>query len=466
MEEVSNIYFIGIGGIGMSALARWFQKNGYTVAGYDRTPTLLTEQLQQEGIAIHFEDNIQLIPDVFFQHPQQSLIVYTPAIPKDHTEFNYFKDNGYNLQKRSQVLGMLTRNFLTIAVAGTHGKTTTSSMIAHILKASGKNCSAFLGGITQNYETNLLLNDPQSTETPMVVVEADEYDRSFLTLFPTIAVVTSVDPDHLDIYGNAEAMKTSYQEFINQVKEGGKIFIRQNLPLSLPAGKNVGIYGFSASSEAYYQACNIRIEGITFIFDIVSPAFSLQDIRLEMPGFHNVANALAATAAAVSVGVKPEDAKKALASYEGVKRRFEYIIKSDYLVYIDDYAHHPTEIEALITSVRALYPTKKISAVFQPHLFSRTRDFAEGFAASLSLADQVILLDIYPARELPIAGVTSEIILERITSPEKILCSKNKLLDLLNKSSVEVLLTIGAGDIDQLIQPIKEYFNQQSKVIS
>ncbi|QHT69328.1 UDP-N-acetylmuramate--L-alanine ligase [Rhodocytophaga rosea] len=464
VANVSSVYFLGIGGIGMSALARWFHANGCFVAGYDRTPTTLTNQLQQEGIGVHFEDEIGLIPPVFLKKSEENLIIYTPAIPKNHKGYTFFQENGYELKKRSQVLGWLTKNMFTVAVAGTHGKTTTSSMVAHILKASGKNCAAFLGGITANYNTNLLINDPASADAPVVVVEADEYDRSFLTLFPDIAVVNSVDADHLDIYGNADSVVSSYQEFINQIKPAGSLFIKQGLPLQAPKDKSVQVFDFSRTQPAYFRAENVHIADGSFVFDVTSADISLKDIHLQVPGFHNVENALVAMAASIQAGVTPEQAKQAIETYKGVKRRFEYIVKNPYLVYIDDYAHHPAEIEALLRSVRALYPAKKITAVFQPHLYSRTRDFAEGFASSLSLADQVILLDIYPARELPIPGVSSQMLLEKITSSEKMLCGKNNLLDELNKMSIEVLVTIGAGDIDQLIIPIKEYFNNKLSV--
>lgn len=466
LKHVSSVYFLGIGGIGMSALARWFHANGCFVAGYDRTSTPLTNQLHQEGIEVHFEDEVELIPPVFIEKSSDNLIIYTPAIPKNHRELNFFKDNGYELKKRSQVLGWLTESMFTMAIAGTHGKTTTSSMVAHILKASGKNCAAFLGGITSNYNTNLLLNDPAHPEAPIVVVEADEYDRSFLTLFPDIAIVNSVDADHLDIYGDAGAVISSYQEFINQVKSGGSLFIKQGLPLTAPEDASVQVFDFSGTQPASFQAQNVRIEEGNFVFDFRSQVKNilLPDVRLQMPGFHNVENALVAMAASIEAGVTPEQAKQAIGTYKGVKRRFEYIVKSPYLVYIDDYAHHPAEIEALLKSVRALYPAKKITAVFQPHLYSRTRDFAEGFSASLSLADQVILLDIYPARELPIPGVSSQTLLDKITAGEKMLCEKKKLLEELNKITVEVLVTIGAGDIDQFVVPIKEYFNNKLSV--
>jgi UDP-N-acetylmuramate--alanine ligase len=461
LKDIANVYFLGIGGIGMSALARWFHINGRRVAGYDRTPTTLTNQLQNEGIAIHFEDGLEHIPEPFKTTSPDTLIVYTPAVPKDHQEYNYFLSNGFQIKKRSQVLGLLTQNLFTIAVAGTHGKTTTSSMIAHVLKDAGKNVAAFLGGITQNYHTNLLLNDPQSAEPPLVVVEADEYDRSFLTLFPDVAVVNSVDADHLDIYGDHASVQASYNAFVQQIKPGGTLFRKQGLPLQKPADQSVQEFDFSASANAHFRAENIHIANASFTFDFAGPDTKITGVQLQIPGYHNVENATVAIAVVLSVGVTAEQAKNGISSYKGVKRRFEYIIKNPYLVYIDDYAHHPAEIEAVLTSVRALYPTKKITAVFQPHLYTRTRDFAQGFSDSLSLADQVILLDIYPARELPIPGVSSQMLLEGITSTRKTVCSKDNLLEELNKSGMEVLVTLGAGDIDALVQPIQENFKKK-----
>ncbi len=461
MKDIANVYFLGIGGIGMSALARWFHSNGRLVAGYDRTPTSLTTELQKEGIAVHFEDGIEHIPQSFRHASPDTLIVYTPAVPKDHKEYTYFLNNGFAIKKRSQVLGLLTQNLFTIAVAGTHGKTTTSSMIAHVLKNAGKNVAAFLGGITQNYNTNLLLNDPKSPDPALVVVEADEYDRSFLTLFPDVAVINSVDADHLDIYGDHASVQASYNEFVKQIKPGGTLFMKHALPLQKPTDNSVYVFDFSASGKAAFRAENIHIANASFTFDFVSADTKITGVSLQIPGYHNVENATVAMAAALSVGVTPEQAKNGISSYKGVKRRFEYIIKNPYLVYIDDYAHHPAEIEAVLTSVRALYPSKKITAVFQPHLFTRTRDFAQGFSDSLSLADHVILLDIYPARELPIPGVSSQLLLEGITSAEKMVCSKNELLKELNKSGVEVLITLGAGDIDTLVQPIQENFKKK-----
>jgi UDP-N-acetylmuramate--alanine ligase len=461
LQSFNHIYFLGIGGIGMSALARWFCQYGYQVAGYDKTATTLTEALEVEGIAVHFEDDVQQIPENFRQNPSDCLVVYTPAVPQNHSELLYFQNKGFTLLKRSQVLGLLTQNLFTIAVAGTHGKTTTSSMVAHILTAAGKNCTAFLGGITQNYNTNLLFGDPNSAEKPMVVVEADEFDRSFLTLYPDLAIVNSVDADHLDIYGNHDAIKESFNAFVRQIKPGGKLFMKKDLPLELPASTRVQTFNFSIEKNSAYEAQNVRIENEHFVFDLRMPDTFIEGIQMKIPGFHNIENATAAAAIALEVGIATSQIKQALFTFTGVKRRFEYVLKNDNIVFIDDYAHHPAEIEAFIRSVRALYPTRKITAIFQPHLYSRTRDFAEGFAESLSLADQLVLLDIYPARELPIPGITSEIIFEKTNLSEKALCTKKDLLGVLQSSSLDVVLTLGAGDIDQCIAPIKEWLQSR-----
>ncbi|MES2732643.1 MAG: UDP-N-acetylmuramate--L-alanine ligase, partial [Bacteroidota bacterium] len=454
LKEVKYVYFLGIGGIGMSALARWFKANSYSVAGYDRTATPLTGELEREGIHVHFDDAIPNIPAEVLTNPAQTLVVYTPAIPKNHLEYNYLIEKGYSLQKRSQVLGLLTANLFTVAVAGTHGKTTTSSMVAHILKHAGRNCTAFLGGITQNYQTNMLLNNEgEGLENVICVVEADEYDRSFLTLHPDLAIVTSTDADHLDIYGHKEALRQSFRDFVGQIKPEGKLFIKDGLHL-LENGTKIQYEEYSLSKGAYH-AENIRTENARFVFDIISPSVAIRDIAMLVPGFHNVENALAATAVGLRLGVPAEAIKAALATYRGVKRRFEYIIQSGKSVFIDDYAHHPTEIEAFLKSVRALYPDRKITAVFQPHLFSRTRDFADGFAESLSLADTLLLLDIYPARELPIEGVNSQMILDKVTLNDKRICTKDELPELVRQLEPELLVTIGAGDIDQCIIPLK-----------
>ena len=448
------VYLIGIGGIGMSALARWFSHQGYAVYGYDRTETELTDRLQQEGIEIHFRDIVEEIPYEVKNNIKGTLVIYTPAIPKDHAGFAYLKERGFTIQKRSQVLGLLTENKFTVAVAGTHGKTTTSTMIAHILNFSGKNCDAFLGGISNNLNTNLLIGE--EGKEGVMVVEADEYDRSFLTLHPNVAVVTAADADHLDIYGDKGALNQSFTDFISQLAPNGILIVKEGLESLLPDGKT-GLHIISyALEKGDVKAGNIRIEKDIFKFDYVSIDSTIKDIPLKVPGFHNVENALAACTVALKLGIDEDTVRNALEHFTGVKRRFEYITRGEDMIYIDDYAHHPVEIEAFLSSVRALYPRKKLTAVFQPHLFSRTRDFLQEFAKSLSLADQVFLLDIYPARELPIAGVTSASLLTLITAQQKALVSKDDLLKSLKEEKPGLLVTVGAGDIDKLVQPIKE----------
>ncbi|NVK84995.1 MAG: UDP-N-acetylmuramate--L-alanine ligase [Cytophagia bacterium] len=451
LEKIHSVYFVGIGGIGMSALARWFKHNGKRVSGYDRTPTELTNRLVQEGIEIHFTDDVNLIDAEVKDSPESSLIIYTPAIPKDHSELNWLKDNGFEVLKRSQVLGIITQNMRSVAVAGTHGKTTTSSMVVHLLKASGFDVAGFLGGISANYDTNMILND--SSEA-IAVIEADEFDRSFLTLHPEWAVVTAADADHLDIYGHKDALKDSFRDFIKKIKKEGKLFVKNELATELISDEGLNYEGY-ALADASITAENIRFEDASFIFDYKNGEKIIEGIRLNVPGYHNVENMLAAISVSRHLGANEDSIKQAVESYRGVKRRFEFIIKRDDLVFVDDYAHHPVEITALLRSVRDLFAGKKITAVFQPHLFSRTRDFATEFSESLSLADEVILLDIYPARELPMEGVDSEMLMEGISCEEKMISSKEGLIENIKAWQPEVLLTIGAGDIDKLVQPIK-----------
>lgn len=452
MSQYDTVYFLGIGGIGMSALARWFNKQGMFVAGYDRTPTPLTNELEKEGIKIHFDDDVALIPARVDN--QKTLFVYTPAIPKDHKEYNYLKGKGYAILKRSEVLGLITKSHKTIAVAGTHGKTTTSSLITHILKVAGVNMVAFLGGVTTNYASNLI-SEGEANENTIVVAEADEFDRSFLKLFPDIAVITSVDPDHLDIYGNHQEVIKSFTDFTRQINKGGLLVKHESIRAidNELDGVEVNTYGMS---RGQFFASRITTEGGFFEFNLVGYASEIEKIKLGVPGFHNMENAIAATIVAKHLGVDDASIKKALGSYTGVKRRFEFIIKRDDLVYIDDYAHHPTEITAFLSSLRAMYPGKKITAVFQPHLYSRTRDFAEGFSKSLSIADEVLLMDIYPARELPIPGVSSDMLFDAITSTVKVRCTKNDVVQRVEDMDVEVIATIGAGDIDTCVGPLKE----------
>jgi UDP-N-acetylmuramate--alanine ligase len=456
LSNYHSVYFLGIGGIGMSAIARWFKHSGLKVAGYDKTATPLTHELLEEGMEIHFEDRIEMLPGYITK--EKTLVVLTPAVPKDHKEYNYLKDEGFTIMKRSEVLGLLTKNYRTIAVAGTHGKTTTSSLIAHILKSAGKDMVAFLGGITTNYESNLVMQGAVSKDTIMVA-EADEFDRSFLRLFPETSVVTSADADHLDIYGDHASMVKSYQDFMKQVKKS--LIVHESIEkLATGASASIQTYG---TSRGQFFAENIVVphgrDGF-FSFDLAGKQ-KIKNISLGVPGFHNMENAIAASIVSLEYGVTEQQLRDALTSFKGVKRRFEFIVKKPNLVYIDDYAHHPTEIEAFLKSLRAMYAGKKLTVVFQPHLFTRTRDFADGFAKSLSIADELLMMDIYPARELPIEGITSDIIFKNVTSKVKMMTSKQDLVSKLEKMSIEVLATVGAGDIDVFVKPIKEMLNKR-----
>lgn len=458
-EQIHIVYFIGIGGIGMSALARWFNVNGKQVYGYDRTETPLTRKLTDEGIGIHYTDNTDEIPMTVPDQLNKTLVIYTPAVPEDHRELNYLRENGAIIKKRAEVLGEITKEHYTLAVAGTHGKTTTSSMIAHMLLISGRNPIAFLGGIMQEYESNLILTSKKDTKS-IAVVEADEYDRSFLQLHPDIAIVTSADADHLDIYGNRSHLIESMREFIGRIDHEGMLILKEDLQhdLSPASGIKHDTYGMDTGN---CYANMIRIENGSFYFDYHGMGKVIHNIRLDVPGYHNVENAVAAITACLTVGLDKLDILGGLASYKGVKRRFEYLVREPDMVYIDDYAHHPTEIYSLLTSVKSLYPDKKITAVFQPHLFSRTRDFADSFAKSLDLADEVILLNIYPAREQPIEGVESRIIMNRIEHAKVQLCDDDLLVNCLKKSELDVLLTIGAGDIDRFVKPIADMLKKK-----
>lgn len=442
----------------MSALARWFKHKGLRVAGYDRTPTPLTHELIAEGMEIHFDDRIEFIPG--YIDVDRTLVIFTPAIPKNHVEHNYLKEQGFTILKRSEVLGLLTKNYKTIAVAGTHGKTTTSSLLAHILKSADMNMVAFLGGITTNYESNLVMNGAVSDQT-IVVVEADEFDRSFLRLFPTMAIITSADADHLDIYGDHNAMLISFKDFIKQIHKDGNLVIHDSVA-SLADGINIAKETYGMSRGQFF-AGNITPTGRGgfFEFDLHGFGKKIEKIQLGVPGFHNMENAIAAALIALKLGISENTLREALASFKGVKRRFEFIVKKTNVVYIDDYAHHPTEIEAFLKSLKSMYPGKKVTVVFQPHLFTRTRDFAEGFSKSLSLADELLLMDIYPAREEPIPGVTSDMLFKDITSAVKIRCTKGDVLQKLEDLDIEVLATVGAGDIDTLVKPIKEMINRR-----
>ena len=444
----------------MSALARWFLHLGKIVYGYDKTRTPLTDKLVEEGARIHYDDSVDNIPQEVQTAKHDTLVVLTPAIPGNHKEYNHLKDNDFLILKRSEVLGLITNDLFSVAVAGTHGKTTTSSMIAHILKTAGKDSVALMGGILQGYESNLIIQGQPSSNT-IAVLEADEYDRSFLRLSPDIAVVTSADPDHLDIYGRHEEMKMSFKKFVEKVKPDGHVFINEMLASWL-ANEKQSVTGHTYSLKTgSNRANNINISKLGFAFDYEGELADIEQINLQIPGYHNVENAIAAISVCLQLGIHTETIKSALASFQGIKRRFEFLIRSDKIVYIDDYAHHPTEIKAFLNSVKSLYPSKKILAIFQPHLFTRTRDFADGFAESLESADEIILMDIYPAREQPIEGVTSQIILNRIQNPNCRLISDAKLMDVISESDADVYLTVGAGDIDRFVLPIKEILEKR-----
>ncbi len=453
IKNINTIYFLGIGGIGMSALARYLKHQGKTVFGYDKTPTPLIKQLIEEGIEIHFDEN----PDRFGSVPD--LVVITPAIPKDHKELIWLQENKAHIVKRSELLGIITKEIYTIGVAGTHGKTTISSIIAHMLRISGKDPLAFIGGITKNYNSNLLLSDTNK----IAVVEADEFDRSFLTLFPEIAVVSAMDADHLDVYGDKEHLCESFFMFINQVKPDGTLVIKSGLPFPDKLPKSVITYGFEATATVH--ATNIKVTQGKYYYDVCNGNDLLFSVKAGVPGDHNILNSLAAIAVGIVLKIPAALMKKTIETYSGVQRRFDYRINDSELVYIDDYAHHPEEIKAFLGSVKQLYPDKKITGIFQPHLFSRTRDFADEFAASLSMLDEVILLDIYPARELPIKGIDSKMLLDKIKNvSRKDLYSKDELIEKLVGRNLQVLLTIGAGDIDQLVLPIEKTLNNFLKI--
>ena len=446
LEDFKNVYFVGIGGIGMSAIARYFHSIEKNVYGYDRTSTKLTGELIGEGIQITFEDDLDTIPNEYL-NKENTLVVFTPAIPKDHQQLSYFRLNAFTIMKRSQVLGLLSDDLHGVGIAGTHGKTTVSTITAHIFKTSQLGCNAFLGGISRNYQSNLLL----TKDSPWVILEADEFDRSFLQLHPKIALITSMDADHLDIYGDKSELEKSFHEYAGQIKKDGVLVHKKGLDL-----KNIEVekYSYSLHDTADFYARNLTLVEGFYEFDLVHPKGVFEKLQFSYPGKINVENAIGACSVAILAGVKEEEIRAALSSFKGVRRRFDYQIREDKLVFIDDYAHHPKELKESISSVRDIYPNKKISGIFQPHLYTRTRDFAEGFAESLSLLDEVILLDVYPARELPIEGVDSKMIMKNISVPVS-LCAKDDLLELLKEKEIEVLLTLGAGDIDKLVEPIK-----------
>jgi UDP-N-acetylmuramate--alanine ligase len=456
IHSVENIYLIGIGGIGMSALARYFLLQGKRVAGYDRVSTRLTDDLIREGSDVHFTTDLSYIKENF-PDPANIIVIYTPAVPDDHSELLFFLEGGYRVVKRAEMLGILSRGEKCIAVAGTHGKTTISTMIAHLLKVSGIPCNAFLGGISKNYQTNAILNGRGA----WMVLEADEYDRSFLNLFPSIAVVSSCDADHLDIYGTVEKLEEAFCDFVGQVDAEGHVVYRSGL--KLPCFKESGPdkHTYLLEGVADYSAGNISNRGGYYRFDASTPEGIIRDIDLGIPGMINIENALAAVSVGKLLDVSDDNIREAMSSFQGVKRRFDVQIQRDDMVYIDDYAHHPLELEACISSIRDNFPGKKITGIFQPHLYSRTRDFADGFAESLSALDELILLDIYPAREKPIEGVSSKMIFDKVKLEKKILIDKQQLITVMNEREPEILITLGAGDIDQLVEPIVEMYSKK-----
>ena len=455
MAEYSNIYFIGIGGNGMSAIARYYHKKGLKVTGYDKTPSELTHALEAEGIEVHYEDNIDYVP----KNIDETLVVYTPAIPKDMGELVYVQQAGYRVIKRSRTLGEIARGQHCLAVAGTHGKTTTSTLLAHIIADSGEGWSAFLGGISKNYDTNLLVST-----NPVIVAEADEFDRSFLQLFPDIAAITSMDADHLDIYSDIENMHASFRAFASQV--GSTDLTTLGLPIcESDTEATVLRYSYDDASADFY-ASDIKVDECGyFSFNLNYPAGVIEGCRVGIPGWINVENAVAASAIALTYGLDPEKVKHALGTFQGVKRRFDIHLNTPTCSYIDDYAHHPNEISAAISSMRDIFPGRRLTAIFQPHLYTRTRDFADEFAQALSAVDKLILLDIYPAREEPIPGVTSEIIFKNVPAPEKVIMVKEELMDYLKDEPIDTLITFGAGNIDRFIGPITEMLCQRQSDI-
>lgn len=455
-NKFTQYYFLGIGGIGMSAIARFYKAKGFVVGGYDRTQTKITDDLIDEGIKVIFDDNISAIPSEFID-VNKTLIIITPAVPKDHEQLEYFEQHNYKILKRSEVLGEITRQSKAICIAGTHGKTTTSTMTAHLMYQSHVECSAFLGGISNNYNTNLLL----STQSNYVVVEADEYDRSFHQLTPFMAVITSMDPDHLDIYGTKEAFVESFEHFTSLITSGGALILNNKVKLTPKLNKGVKLYTYGIEGDADFQAKNIRQEKGKILFDFITPTESIHDVRLGVPVMINVENAVAAMALSWLNGVTNDEIRTGMSAFSGIYRRFSHIFENEKVVYIDDYAHHPNELEASISSIKQLFAGRKITGIFQPHLYSRTRDFAPEFAKALSALDELILLDIYPARELPIEGVTSELILKDVSIDNKIISSKENLLTLLDKKELDVLVTFGAGDIDKMVPEIKKYLKKR-----
>jgi len=458
MNKFNRYYFLGIGGIGMSAIARYFNSKGFQVGGYDRTQTKLTTDLQSEGIQICFNEELSYIP-ADFMNSNSTLVVLTPAIPETHPQLIYFRENNFNILKRAQVLGDITRQSKGICIAGTHGKTTTSTITAHLLYQSKVNCNAFLGGISNNYNTNLLL----SSESNLVVIEADEYDRSFHQLTPYMAVITSIDPDHLDIYDTKEEFTRSFEHFASLIKPGGALIVKKGIDIQPVLQKGVKVYSYSMEDGGDFHAENIKIKNGEIRFDFVAPTETVADVRLGVPVKINVENSVAAMALAWLNGVTAEELRVGISSFSGIYRRFNIVYKSDNVVYMDDYAHHPSELKASISSIRSLFPERKITGIFQPHLYTRTRDFAAEFAEALSGLDELIMLDIYPARELPIEGVNSQMVLKNVQLSDKKIVSKDDLLTEIQSRDLDVLVTFGAGDIDQFVPKIKNLLKELKK---
>lgn len=456
LKDIKSVYFVGAGGIGMSAIARYFLHIGVVVAGYDKTPSALTKELEKEGMDIHYEENVALIPAAC-KDASSTLVIYTPAIPQEHQELVYFHENGFTIEKRAQVLGTLTRSHKGLCVAGTHGKTTTSTMCAHIMHQSHVDCNAFLGGISKNYGTNYILSD----KSDYVVIEADEFDRSFHWLRPWMSVITATDPDHLDIYGTKEAYLESFRHYTELIQPGGALIIHKNLEMKQHVQDGVKIYEYSLK-EGDFHAENIKIDNGEITFDFISPVESISNVELGQPVPINIENAVAAMAMAQLNGCTAEEIKEGIKTYEGVERRFDFKIKDDKHVFLSDYAHHPKEIYQSAKSIRELYKNRKITAIFQPHLYTRTRDFYKDFADSLSILDEVILCDIYPAREAPIPGVTSELIYKNLKpGVEKSMIHKEDVLDLVKKRDFDVLIVLGAGDLDNLVPQMAEILKQK-----
>lgn len=457
-ESIRRVYFIGIGGIGMSALARYFVKQGKEVAGYDRTQTALTLELESEGILIHYDDDIHSIPVQFRSEKEDTLVVYTPAVPIDHTEYQYYKNHGFRILKRAQALGVVAQAKRVAAVAGTHGKTSTTTMLAHLLNNSVGGCDAFLGGISKNFMNNLVLADRGSN---ILVVEADEFDRSFLNLYSHLAIITSVDADHLDIYETPGKVLEAYLQFASQLEENGIMIINKNINIHPFFKKGVKTFSYSIIQEADYCISDLCLKNGFYQFTLKTPGGVIPEIRLGVPGLYNVENAVAASAAALSLGLSPNELRLGLESFKGVSRRFDIMYRGKKTVYVDDYAHHPEEIKATISSARNFFPGRNLTGIFQPHLYSRTRDFADDFARSLDLLDQVFLLDIYPAREEPIPGISSDTILRLMKNRNVKLYKRGELLEFLNHSQLDVLITMGAGDIDKMVGPIVEILTKR-----